>query len=50
MVFIGYDTISHKRLHPANLWGGRLILLSLPLRFALGGTAAWLTFAQWLTR
>lgn len=50
LVFIGYDTIAHKRLHPANLWGGLLILLSLPLRFALGGSAAWLTFAQWLTR
>ncbi len=50
LVFIGYDTIAHKRLHPANLWGGLLILLSLPVRFALGGSAAWLTFAQWLTR
>jgi FtsH-binding integral membrane protein len=50
LVFIGYDTISHKRLHPANLWGGLLILLSLPVRFFLGGTAVWLAFAQWLTR
>jgi hypothetical protein len=49
LAFIGYDTVSHKRLHPANLWGGLLILLSLPLRFALGGTAAWHSFAQWLT-
>lgn len=50
LMFIGYDTISHKRLHPANLWGGLVVLLSLPVRFAVGGTAAWLTFAQWLTR
>ena len=50
LVFIGYDTITHKRLHPANLWGGLMILLSLPFRFVLGGTAVWLAFAQWLTR
>jgi hypothetical protein len=49
LVFIGYDTISHKRLHPANLWGGLLILLSLPVRFAIGGSAGWFTFAHWLT-
>jgi hypothetical protein len=49
LVFICYDTVFNRRLHPANLWGGSIILLSIPLRFAISGTAAWLAFASWLT-
>jgi hypothetical protein len=49
LLFIAYDTISHRRLHPANLWGGVLILALTPIRFAVSGTAVWLTFARWLT-
>jgi len=49
LAFIAYDTISHKRLHPANLWGGLLILISAPARLAISGTTAWLAFAHWLT-
>ena len=44
-----YDTITRRRLHPAYLWGGLLIIVSHPLRLAIGGTGAWLTFARWLT-
>jgi hypothetical protein len=26
------------------------VMLSLPFRFAIGGTGAWLSVAEWLTR
>lgn len=44
------DTLKHRRLHPAMGWGALLIVLSLPIRLALGQTQAWLDFATWLTR
>jgi len=45
-----YDWISRKRVHPAYIWGGLVIVLSQPLRLALAGTTAWSTFAHWLAR
>jgi hypothetical protein len=48
LAYIVYDTISHKRLHLACLWGGLLIVLSAPLRFIIGGSGAWLIFAKWV--
>jgi hypothetical protein len=47
---IAYDTLVHRRLHPAYLWAGLLLIVSHPVRLALGGTSAWLAFAHWLTR
>lgn len=47
---IAYDTLAHRRLHPAYLWAGLLLIVSHPVRLALGGTSAWLAFAHWLTR
>src|SRR5216684_1818992 len=47
---IAYDTLAHRRLHPAYLWAGSLLIVSHPARMALGGTSAWLAFAHWLTR
>lgn len=45
-----YDLLSRKRIHPAYIWGGALIFFSVPLRLAVSGTAAWHTFAVFLTR
>ncbi|HYK35677.1 hypothetical protein [Alloacidobacterium sp.] len=50
LLYIACDTVSHKELHPACRWGGLFFVLSVPFRFAISGTAAWLAFAQWLTR
>jgi hypothetical protein len=50
LVFAIGDTIVHKRLNSATLWGGLFAILSLPLRVVIGGTATWLAFAHWLTR
>lgn len=47
---IFYDIVAHRRLHPAYLWGGLVLIASQPLRLALGGTGTWLAFAHWLTR
>jgi hypothetical protein len=44
-----YDKMAHGRIHPAFLWGGLAVLLSLPLRLAVSGTGAWLSLATWLT-
>lgn len=45
-----YDRAAHGRVHPAFLWGGLFVMLSLPLRMAIGRTGAWLAFAGWLTQ
>jgi hypothetical protein len=45
-----YDLVTRRRLHPAYLWGGILLIVSQPLRLLIGGTSAWLAFAHWLTR
>ena len=43
-----WDTIAHRRLHPAFGWGAGLIVVSWPLRLALSQTPQWLEFARWL--
>ncbi|MFL5542577.1 MAG: hypothetical protein ACJ8J0_26560 [Longimicrobiaceae bacterium] len=43
-----YDLATRRRVHPAYVWGGLLIILSQPLRLVLSGTAAWLAFAGML--
>ena len=44
-----YDYLTHRRVHPAYIWGGLVFLLSIPLRLYVGSTAAWLSFAHWMT-
>jgi hypothetical protein len=46
----GYDRLTHGRIHPAFQWGGLFLVVSLPVRFAVGTTAAWGALAEWLTR
>jgi len=46
---MAYDRAAHGRIHPAFLWGGLFLMLSLPLRFAVGNTDTWLSVARWLT-
>ena len=49
VVCLIYDLVVRRRIHPAFIWGGLLIVLSQPLRLLLAGTDAWLAFATWLT-
>lgn len=41
-----YDFTTRGRLHPVTLWGVALIVLSEPLRFAIGFSAPWQAFAR----
>lgn len=45
---VTYDTVKHRRLHPAFGWGMLLIVASQPLRLLLSGTPVWKQFATWL--
>jgi hypothetical protein len=42
-----WDLRTRGRLHPVTVWAGLWLVISQPLRLFVGGTAAWLAFAQW---
>jgi hypothetical protein len=44
-----YDLSTRRKVHPATLWGGLVIVASQPIRLMISGTPAWLAFAGWLT-
>ena len=43
-----YDTIKHRRLHPAFGWGGAVLLSSFPAFLLVGASDSWLKFTSWL--
>ena len=43
-----YDSVSRHRVHPVYIWGGSLLLVSVPLRLAISRTGAWRSFAEGL--
>jgi hypothetical protein len=45
-----YDYVSRRRIHRVYVWGGSLLFLSVPVRLMLSNTAAWKSFAAFLTR
>src|SRR4051812_21587124 len=45
-----HDLVTRRKVHPATIWGGLLIVASQPLRLMLAGTPAWMAFASWLIR
>jgi len=47
---VGYDLASRRRIHPAYVWGGLLLVMSQPVRLAISHTDAWLAFANKLVR
>ena len=50
LIYIVHDTLTSKRLHPACLFGGLLIVLSVPFRFTIDDTQVWQNFTTWLIR
>lgn len=44
-----YDFVSRGRVHTAYLWGGAILVVSVPLRLAIANTSAWHSFAKLLT-
>lgn len=45
-----YDFVSRRRVHRVYLWGGALLVISVPLRLLISTTGAWRTLAERLTR
>ena len=45
---MGLDGVTLRRLHPAMLWGGLIVILSLPGRLLIASTQAWQDLAAWL--
>jgi hypothetical protein len=43
-----FDLIHFKKIHPANIWGPIVIILSVPMRTFIGMTDAWHQFAVWM--
>ncbi len=43
-----YDTIKHRRLHPAFGWGGAVLMASFPAFLLISASESWLKFASWL--
>jgi hypothetical protein len=50
LAMLVYDLTSRRRVHPATIWGGLLIVISQPLRLIISGTPAWMAFAAWITQ
>jgi hypothetical protein len=48
LVCLLYDTIRHRRLHPAMGWSFLFVAATHPFRLWLSGTEAWHRFATWL--
>lgn len=45
-----YDKGSRGRVHPAYVWGGTILVISVPLRLVIAGTETWTRFAHWVAR
>jgi len=45
---IAFDTIKNRRIHPAFLWGGILLIVCQPLRILIAGTDVWNRIASTL--
>lgn len=45
---VAYDLFSRGRVHQVYLWGGLGLVLSVPVRLLVSGTAAWRFFAELL--
>jgi hypothetical protein len=50
VIAVTYDAVSRGRVHPTYIWGGTLLVLSVPVRLMISGTAAWTGIARFLTR
>ncbi len=46
VVAMSYDLVTRGRVHPAYLWGGALLITSVPLRLMISTTQAWHRLAE----
>jgi hypothetical protein len=49
LIGMAYDFATRRRVHLAYLWGTALLVVSVPLRLGISGTAAWQAFARFAT-
>ena len=47
---VSYDLMTRRRVHPAYLWGGALLILSVPARLAISTTQTWRSLASILIK
>jgi hypothetical protein len=45
-----YDFLSRRRVHNVYLWGGALIVISVPVRLIISNTGPWRALAELLTK
>lgn len=45
-----YDRVTRGRVHKVYLWGGGLLVASVPLRLVVSGTGVWRRFAELVTQ
>jgi hypothetical protein len=50
LIVVAHDWWRERRVHPVYIWGGLLVLVSGPLRIAIGSTDLWHAFARALLR
>jgi hypothetical protein len=50
VVAIAYDYLSRRHVHRVYIWGGALLVMSVPGRLVLSETAGWKAFAAFVTR
>lgn len=50
LIAVVYDLVSRRRIHPTYIWGGALLVVSVPGRLMMSGTETWRGIAEFLTR
>jgi hypothetical protein len=48
LVGVSYDLYTRRCVHPVYVWGGLLLVVSVPLRLAISSTTAWRSTAEFL--
>jgi hypothetical protein len=50
LIAVIYDVVSRRRIHSTYIWGGALLVVSVPVRLMISATETWRGIAELLTR
>lgn len=50
LIAVIYDVVSRRRMHATYIWGGALLVVSVPVRLMVSGTETWRGMAAFLTQ
>jgi hypothetical protein len=50
VIAVFYDLASRRQIHRVYIWGGALLVLSVPARLMVSGSATWRGIAEFVTR